>query len=60
MRAESGEEFSAFMAGRWPALVRFGYGLTGDPEAAGDLAREALARACLAWPVMRRSADPES
>ena len=60
MRAESGEEFSAFMAGRWPALVRFGYGLTGDPEAAGDLAREALARAWLAWPIARRSADPES
>jgi RNA polymerase sigma factor (sigma-70 family) len=60
VRAESGEEFSAFMAGRWPALVRFGYGLTGDPEAAGDLAREALARAWLAWPMVRRSADPES
>ncbi len=60
MRAESGEEFSAFMAGRWPALVRFGYGLTGDADAAGDLAREALARAWLAWPLVRRSADPEN
>ena len=57
-RAEA--EFSEFMQGRWQALVRFGYGLTGDPGLAEDLAQTALARAYASWPRVRRAGDPDA
>jgi hypothetical protein len=40
-RAEA--EFTGFMNGRWSALVRLGYGLTGDQGLAEDLAQTAFA-----------------
>ena len=57
-RAEA--EFSEFMRGRWAALVRFGYGLTGDVGLAEDLAQTALARAYASWPRVRRAGDPDA
>lgn len=56
----SADEFTEFMTGRWPAFVRFGYGLTGDVGLAEDLAQTALARAYAAWPRVRRTADPDA
>lgn len=52
-------EFAEFMRGRWPALVRLGYGLTGDERLAEDLARVALAKAYASWPRVLRAADPD-
>jgi RNA polymerase sigma-70 factor (sigma-E family) len=51
-------EFSEFMQGRWPELVRLGYGLTGDKGLAEDLAQTALAKAYASWPRVRSAADP--
>jgi RNA polymerase sigma-70 factor (sigma-E family) len=56
-RAEA--EFAEFMRGRWSALVRLGYGLTGDQHLAEDLARAALAKAYASWPRVLRSGDPD-
>jgi DNA-directed RNA polymerase specialized sigma24 family protein len=55
MDAAADTEFGDFMSARWPGLVRLGYGLTGDPQAAEDLAQTALARAYASW---RGSAGP--
>lgn len=60
MRTGAVEEFSAFMAGRWSALVRFGCGLTGDAQAAEELTRAALTRTFARWSLVRRSHDPEN
>jgi len=57
-RAEA--EFTEFMHARWPRLVRLGYGLTGDPGLAEDLAQTALARAFASWPRVRRAGDPDA
>jgi RNA polymerase sigma-70 factor (sigma-E family) len=53
-------EFSEFMLGRWPRLVRLGYGLTGDQGLAEDLAQTALAKAFASWPRVRRAGDPDA
>jgi RNA polymerase sigma-70 factor (sigma-E family) len=58
--AESDEEFREFMRGRWPAMVRLAYGLTGDPGHAEDVAQDAFARAYAAWGRVRRAGDPEA
>src|SRR4051794_39717660 len=52
------EAFTRFATGRYPALLRLAYLLTGDTGLAEDLVQEALARTCLAW---RRRAihDPD-
>ncbi len=55
-RAEAG--FADFMRGRWSALVRLGYGLTGDARLAESLARSAFAKAYASWPRVLRSGDP--
>jgi len=60
MDAASDTEFGDFMSARWPGLVRLGYGLTGDRQAAEDLAQAALARAYAAWPRVRRADDPDA
>ena len=44
MSAESDQEFREFMRGRWPAMVRLAYGLTGDLGHAEDVAQAASAR----------------
>jgi RNA polymerase sigma-70 factor (sigma-E family) len=53
-------EFTEFMHGRWPRLVRLGYGLTGDLGLAEDLAQTALAKAFASWPRVRRAGDPDA
>ena len=60
MDAAADTEFGDFMSARWPGLVRLGYGLTGDRQAAEDLAQTALARAYASWPRVRRAGDPDA
>jgi DNA-directed RNA polymerase specialized sigma24 family protein len=45
MGTPADQEFDDFMRGRWPAMVRLGYALTGDAGHAEDLAQAAFARA---------------
>lgn len=60
MGVESDEEFRQFMRGRWPAMVRLAYGLTGDLGHAEDVAQEAFARAYASWGRVRRAGDPQA
>jgi RNA polymerase sigma-70 factor (sigma-E family) len=60
MDAAADAEFSDFMAGRWPALVRLGYGLTGDLQHAEDLAQTAFALAYASWGRVRRADNPDA
>jgi RNA polymerase sigma-70 factor (sigma-E family) len=59
MDSRTEAEFAEFMRGRWSALVRLGYGLTGDQQLAEDLARAALAKAYASWPRVLRTGDPD-
>ena len=54
MDAAADTEFGDFMSARWPGLVRLAYGLTGDRQAAEDLAQTALAKVFASWPRIRR------
>jgi RNA polymerase sigma-70 factor (sigma-E family) len=56
----SDEEFDGFMRGRWPAMVRLAYALTGDAGHAEDLAQAAFARAYASWGRVRRAGDPDA
>jgi len=58
--AESDEEFRDFMRGRWPAMVRLAYGLTGDQGHAEDVAQAAFARAYASWSRVTRTGDPDA
>jgi RNA polymerase sigma-70 factor (sigma-E family) len=60
MGAESDEEFRDFMRGRWPAMVRLAYTLTGDQGHAEDIAQAAFASAYAAWGRVRRAGDPDA
>ena len=44
MSARPDDEFDAFMRGRWPAMVRLAYALTGDAGHAEDVAQAAFTR----------------
>jgi len=57
---EADEEFDAFMRGRWPAMVRLAYALTGDVGHAEDLAQAGFARAYASWGRVRRAGDPDA
>jgi RNA polymerase sigma-70 factor (sigma-E family) len=57
---ESDEEFRQFMRGRWPAMLRLAYGLTGDRGHAEDVAQAAFARAYASWARVRRTGDPDA
>lgn len=50
-RVEREAELHAFLEARWPALVRFGFLLTGDRGHAEDLVQSALERC---WPKWKR------
>jgi RNA polymerase sigma-70 factor (sigma-E family) len=54
------EEFGDFMRGRWPAMVRLAYALTGDRGHAEDIAQSAFTRAYAAWPRVRQAGDPDA
>jgi RNA polymerase sigma-70 factor (sigma-E family) len=56
---DADKAFEDFVRARSPALVRYGYVLTGNPHDAADLAQEALARLGSAWSRVRRKDDPE-
>jgi RNA polymerase sigma-70 factor (sigma-E family) len=58
--AESDEQFREFMRGRWPAMVRLAYGLTGDLGHAEDVAQAAFARAYASWSRVARTGDPDA
>src|ERR1700677_4091670 len=58
--AESDEQFREFMRGRWPAMVRLAYGLTGDLGHAEDVAQAAFARAYALWSRVARTGNPEA
>jgi RNA polymerase sigma-70 factor (sigma-E family) len=58
--AESDEQFREFMRGRWPAMVRLAYGLTGDLGHAEDVAQAAFARAYASWARVARTGDPDA
>ena len=60
MSAESDEQFREFMRGRWPAMVRLAYGLTGDLGHAEDVAQAAFARAYASWARVARTGDPDA
>lgn len=60
MSTRSDEEFDGFMRGRWPAMVRLAYALTGDAGHAEDLAQAAFARAYASWDRVRRAGDPDA
>ncbi len=60
MSAAADEEFAEFMRGRWPAMVRLAYGLTGDRGHAEDVAQAAFARAYAAWQRVSRAGDPDA
>lgn len=53
-------EFTEFMLGCWPRLVRLGYALTGDRGLGEDLAQTALAKTYASWPRIARAGDPEA
>jgi Sigma-70 region 2 len=52
---QPGGAFDGFMRGRWPAMVRLAYGLTGDAGHAEDIAQAAFARAYASWGRVRPS-----
>ena len=54
------EAFDAFARARIPALLRFGYALTGSTSSAADLVQEALARMGARWAqIAHDGGDPE-
>lgn len=53
------DEFAAFVAARYRALVRTGLLLTGDSGYAEDLTQSALIRTYLAWGRLREPANAE-
>jgi RNA polymerase sigma-70 factor (sigma-E family) len=57
---ESDEEFREFMQGRWSAMVRLAYTLTGDQGHAEDIAQAAFARAYASWGRVSQAGDPDA
>jgi len=57
---ESDEEFRDFMRGRWPAMVRLAYTLTGDQGHAEDITQTAFASAYASWGRVRQAGDPDA
>jgi RNA polymerase sigma-70 factor (ECF subfamily) len=60
MSAEAVDEFDAFYRDTSRRLVRYAYGLTGDPAEAQDLVQEAYARAWQRWRRVYAYDEPEA
>jgi|SRR5579859_1719596 len=60
MRAKLDEEFREFMSGRWVAMVRLAYALTGDLGHAEDVAQAAFAKAYASWSRVVRAGNPDA
>lgn len=58
--ADADAEFQAYMAARWPVLVRTAFLLTGDRFLAEDLAQTALTRVYASWRRVRRVDDVDA
>lgn len=54
------EDFNAYVRDRGPALMRFGFMVTGDRTAAEDAVQEALSRAFPRWDRIGRVADVDA
>ncbi|GAB2813900.1 SigE family RNA polymerase sigma factor [Actinocorallia aurea] len=52
-------DFEHWVSSRAPALLRYGYVLTGSPHDAADLVQEALVRLRTSWARVVRKDDPE-
>jgi RNA polymerase sigma-70 factor (sigma-E family) len=57
---EADAEFQAYMAARWPVLVRTAFLLTGDRFLAEDLAQSALTKVYASWRRVRRADDVDA
>jgi len=57
--AADNSSFEAYVAARGTALVRFAMLLTGDDHRAEDLVQDALTKAYLRWPRIRRTDNPD-
>jgi RNA polymerase sigma-70 factor (sigma-E family) len=53
------DDFESFIRDRTPALVRYGFVLSGNPHDAADLAQESLARLGERWSRVSSRGDPE-
>lgn len=60
MDAATSATFDAFVRSRHPALLRYGFLLTGNQQSAADLVQDALERTGLAWSRVLRQDDPEA
>ena len=60
MDSSKRDSFDAFARARIPALLRFGFALTGDEQQAADLVQDALARTIPAWSRLDRIEHPEA
>ncbi len=60
MGVEADDEFRDFMGGRWSAMVRLAYTLTGDQGHAEDIAQAVIASAYASWGRVRRAGDPDA
>ena len=60
MSTTADTEFGDFMRGRWHAMVRLAYALTGDAGHAEDVAQAAFARAYASWGRVKRAGDPDA
>jgi len=55
-----GAEFDEWAVARGPALIRFGYLLTGDRQLAQDLSQEALTRVHRRWRRLADEGNPDA
>lgn len=55
-----GVEFEDFVRARGPALLRYGYVLSGNPDDAADLVQEALLKLGDTWRRVRNRDNPEA
>jgi RNA polymerase sigma-70 factor (sigma-E family) len=53
------DDFESFIRDRTPALVRYGFVLSGNPHDAADLVQESLARLGPRWSRVSSRGDPE-